>query len=274
MALKDLLVLVDGSESVGMRLGAATNLAKQHGATLTGLHVLDISWSGGETGGVLSASELSRVADDAREQASRLADAFWEQVRRSGVDGQWRVALGPPAGAAAAHARYADMVILGQIDPEDPATQVNKGAVEQTLFSSGRPVIVLPYTRRSGTVGDTVVIGWKPSREAARALNDAIPILENARSVAVIALNPGRGLAGDSPALDAARHLARHGIAATATDRSVEPAAEPDALLDFAGELRADLLVLGGYGHLTESIMGGVTRVLLQRTTLPLLLSH
>ena len=229
MALKDFLVLVDGSKRSEMRLELSADLARRHGASLTGLHVPDIFEPGADPGQVLSRLELPRMRDDAREEASRIEDTFWKRVNRDGLEGEWRVAFGPAAGAAAVHARYADMVILGQIDPGDPATQVAKGSVEQVLFSSGRPVLVSPYARQFETVGETVLIGWKASREAARAVNDAIPILEKAKSVTVVAVNPGRGI-GDScdlPAADVARHLARHGIEATAVHRTVEPAAEP-----------------------------------------------
>jgi nucleotide-binding universal stress UspA family protein len=276
MALKDLLVLVDGSKRSGMRLELAASLAERHGASLTGLHVPDAFQPGADPGQALSRLELSHMPDDVREQATQLEDAFWQRVKRAGLEGEWRLACGPAAGAAAVQARYADLVILGQIDPEDPASHVAKGSVEQVLFSSGRPVLVFPCARQFDTVGQTVLIGWKASREAARAVNDAIPILEKAGSVTIVAANPGRGIGegGDLPAADMGRHLARHGIEARTVHRTVEPGAEADALLDYAAELRADLLVVGGYGHLTQSIMGGVTRVLLQRTTVPVLLSH
>jgi nucleotide-binding universal stress UspA family protein len=276
MALKDLLILMDGSKRAQMRLELAADLARRHEASLTGLHVPDVFQPGADPGRVLSGAEMSRMRDDEREEARRLEDAFWGRVKRDRLQGEWRVAAGPAAGAAAVHARYVDMVILGQIDPDDLATQVTKGSVEHVLFSSGRPVLVIPYARHIDTLGEAVIIGWKASREAARAVNDALPFLEKARSVTVLAVNPawGIGSGGDLPAADVARHLARHGIKATAVHRTVAPEAEGDALLDYAAEISADLLVVGGYGHLTQSIMGGVTRVLLQRMTLPVLLSH
>ena len=121
-----------------------------------------------------------------------------------------------------------------------------------------------------------MLIGWKASREAARAVNDAIPVLEKSKSVTVLAVNPEHGICGDGdlPAADIARHLARHGISVNVAQRTAEPQAECDALLDYAADLRADLLVIGGYGHITQSIMGGVTRALLERARVPLLLSH
>jgi nucleotide-binding universal stress UspA family protein len=167
-------------------------------------------------------------------------------------------------------------VVLGQIDPEDPVAQMAKGSVEQVLLSSGRPVLLIPKAGCFETIGETVLIGWKASREAARAVNDAIPVLEKSNSVTVLAVNPEHGICGggDLPAADIARHLARHGISVNAAQRTAEPRAECDALLDYAADLRADLLVIGGYGHLTQSIMGGVTRALLERARVPLLLSH
>jgi nucleotide-binding universal stress UspA family protein len=276
MALKDLLVLVDGSKQAQRRLDLAADLARRHEASLIGLHVVDVFEPEGDPGRVLSHSEMSRMRDDARQEASRLEDAFLDRVRRRGLQPEWRVAEGATAETIALHARYADLVILGQIDPGDPASQLAKGSVEQALLSSGRPVLVVPYGSHFDALGEAVLIGWKPSRDAARAVNDAIPILEKARSVTVLAVNPERGIGGDGdlPAADMAHHLARHGIKATAAHRTVAPKLESQALLDYAAECRADLLVIGGCGHLTQSIMGGVTRALLEHMTLPVLLSH
>ena len=275
MALKDLLVMVDGSGRALKRLQLATELAERHGASLTGLYVPDVFYAHTEAGRLLTEAELSQMPEHAREESRRLERAFWDQSRRAGLNAEWRIAAGPAASAAAAHARFADLVVLGHVDPDDPATQVAKGSAEQVLFSSGRPVLVIPYTRPFITVGESVAIGWKTSREATRAVNDAIPILKKARSVTVLAVNAEPGFrAGEPAAAEVARHLGYHGINAAVVHRMVAPALEPDSLLDCAAEMRADLLVVGGYGRLTQSILGGVTRVLLERMTLPVLLSH
>lgn len=276
MALRDLLVFVDASRQTEMRLTLAADLARRHEATLIGIHVIDVDRTRTGPARVLSYAEMAQMQDDVREEAGRLEGAFWERTRRNGLLGEWRVAEGPTASVVALHARYADMVVLGQIDPEDPVAQMAKGSVEQVLLSSGRPVLLIPQAGRFETVGETVLIGWKASREAARAVNDAIPVLEKSNSVTVLAVNPEHGICGDGdlPAADIARHLARHGISVNVAQRTTEPRAECDALLDYAADLRADLLVIGGYGHLTQSIMGGVTRALLQRARVPLLLSH
>ncbi|MBV8397856.1 MAG: universal stress protein [Acetobacteraceae bacterium] len=275
MALKNLLVMVDGSRRALKRLQLATDLAERHGASLTGLYVPDVFYAHTEAGRLFTEPESSDMRDDLRDESRRLEQLFWDQTKRAGLQAEWRVAAGPAAGAAAVHARFADLVILGHVDPDDPATQVAKGSVEQVLFSAGRPVLVIPYTRPFDTVGESVIIGWKTSREAARAVNDAIPILKTARSVTVLAVNAEPGFrAGEPAAAEVARHLGRHGINTAVVHRTVAPALEPDALLDYAAEMRADLLVVGGYGRLTQSIMGGVTRVLLERMRLPVLLSH
>ncbi|HZB90176.1 MAG TPA: universal stress protein, partial [Stellaceae bacterium] len=128
------------------------------------------------------------------------------------------------------------------------------------------------------TLGQTVLIGWKSGREAARAVNDALPLLQQARSVTVLAINPEDGIGGDGdvPAADIALHLARHGVKAAAAHTVAKEIDEGDALLNYADDISADLIVAGAYGHsrLSELVFGGVSRTLLTTMTVPVLLSH
>ncbi len=124
------------------------------------------------------------------------------------------------------------------------------------------------------TVGERVMIAWKPGRESIRAVNDALPFLERAKFVALFEVGVG-GIGPD--ALEGiARHLARHGIKA---DRYVMTASDADvgeALLTRAANFDSDLVVMGAYGHarLREIIFGGATRKVLRAMTLPILMSH
>jgi nucleotide-binding universal stress UspA family protein len=136
----------------------------------------------------------------------------------------------------------------------------------------------VPYAGDGATLGETVLVAWNASREAARAVNDALPLLQQARAVTVLAVNPLGGIAGDGdvPAADIALHLARHGVKAEAAHTVAPDIPEGDAILDYAADIGADLVVAGGYGHsrMREFVFGGVTRSLLTEMTVPVFLSH
>jgi len=177
----------------------------------------------------------------------------------------------------ALHTRYADLVVVGQPDPNNPGgrgTEVSATA----LMSSGRPLLVIPFAGNFTEIGNNVLVGWNGTGEAARALNDAIPLLHHAKKVTVLAINPRHGIGGDGdvPAADIALHLARHGIKAEAAHTVAKDIGEGDALLSYAADLGVDLLVCGMYGHsrLRELAFGGVTRSLLTEMTVPVLMAH
>lgn len=281
MALKDILVHLDATEASQARLRLAADLARRHEAHLTGLFVVDImmpilSASDAASGAVL-ADLLERMRNDALAEAASAEATFREALRREGLAGEWRCVEGAAPELVALHGRYADLVMLGQANPDDAAPSAT-AILEATLFGSGRPVLVVPYVGRFETLGRRVLVGWNASREASRAVHDALPLLAGASSVVVTAVNPRRGLDGhgDEPGADIALHLARHGLKVE-VEHTVAPEIEAgELLLNRAAELSSDLLVVGAYGHsrLRETILGGVTRTLLKQMTLPVLLSH
>ncbi|MFM7611939.1 MAG: universal stress protein, partial [Alphaproteobacteria bacterium] len=152
------------------------------------------------------------------------------------------------------------------------------GLLERVLFDSGRPVLAIPFAGNFKSIGKRVLVGWNASREATRALHDALPLIAKAENTTVFLANPKRGLGahGEEPGADIARHLARHGLKVEVTKAVAEDVADSALLLNHASDMGADLLVMGAYGHsrLREFILGGVTRSLLREMTVPVLLSH
>lgn len=285
MAIRDILVHLDASARSDVRLAVATDLAQRHGAHLTALFVIDqlsAAFFYGDIGGFVDAQLVEEMMDRIRERAMvdarRVEQGFRERLRRDGIEGEWRLVEGIAAETVALHARYADLAVLGQHDPDDTALPGAAEVIASTLLSGGRPVLVVPYTGPIATLGQTVLVAWKSNRESARALNDALPLLRQAQSVTVLAVNPEDGIGGDGdvPAADIALHLARHGIKATAAHTVAAEISVGDALLNHADEMGADLIVAGGYGHarLREFAFGGVTRTLLTTMTVPVFLSH
>lgn len=284
MTLKDILVHLDGSERSNMRLDIACSVAKRHSAHLKALYVIDIpplpSLYGNPNAfvDVAGLAEMTTEAlERARNEAAAVEQAFWERLRRDDIHGTWHLVEDVLPETAAAHARCADLMIVGQTSSSDVAPYRDlPGAM---ILSAGRPVLVVPYAGRFLEIGRDILIGWKSTREAARAVNDAIPLLQQARSVRVLAISSNREWQEseeDVPAADIALHLARHGVKAEATHTLAAGMAEGDILLNMAADTGADLIIVGGYGHsrMREIVFGGVTRTLLSSMTVPVLFSH
>ncbi len=278
MAYRNLLVHIDDSKVNAKRLEAAIVLAQAQGAHLTGVYAaIEPSLPGN-----IMAEVPSQLLDGLREQdAVRVAAAeavFTEAVERAGLLSDFRVAHCPSSRVAevvALHARHADLAILGQPEPGDSG-EAGAEVPEDVVLGAGRPVLVVPYIGAGKKIGKRVLIAWDGSREAARAVNDALPLLEQAESVAVLVINPSRGGHGEQPGADIALHLARHGIAVEVQHIEVSNISTGNALLSRLADEDIDLLVMGAYGHsrLRQMVLGGVTRELFQQMTVPVLMSH
>jgi nucleotide-binding universal stress UspA family protein len=268
MAYKDILVHLDIAPRSDVRLNIAAALAARHGAHLAGLYIIELPSLGiftGETS-IFDVRMADEILRQGRERAKAMSDAVTERfetaLHKYSINGEWRCIDALAADTVAAHARYADLAIVGQNDP-DLVTFGEDRIPEAAILESGRPILVIPHFGEVAPIGNTVLIGWKSGREAARAVNDALPFLSDARSVTV-------------PAADISLHLARHGITATGAHTVSEGIAEGDILLNYASDLGADLIVAGGYGHsrAREFVLGGTTRSLLATMTVPVLFSH
>ena len=175
-------------------------------------------------------------------------------------------------------AHCSDLVVLGQADPADASFRQTQKFVEDVVLQSARPTLVLPYAGRHTSIGSSVLIAWDDSREATRAVTDALPILRCAEHIHVISWQEPERIATPSMAarLDALhRWLLWQGVTSDTHLESTEIAI-PDALLSRAADLGADLIVMGAYGHArwSERVLGGATRGLLQSMTVPVLMSH
>ncbi len=232
--LRDIVVVLDDSASSEMRLTVAVVLAQQHGAHLTGFSSLELllparpavqprdnpqmytlpasqlmNW------GAVLPHDYPEADTQAAEAAERIETAFRERIRSTDLQGDWQVASGKVSETVVWKARHSDLVILGQVDPAHPPP-AGRQLVEDVLMTSGRPILVIPYIGRFDTFGTNILVGWNNSREAARAMNDAIPLLAKAASVTILEANlMGRKSASDdATTADITRHLARHGISA------------------------------------------------------------
>ena len=221
----------------------------------------------------------SRVQDQ-QETADRMAASFESAQRKAMASGEWRAveaAEVPDTQRPLNHGRCADLVVIcrsrGDSDFMDPDL-----TLEDLLMASGRPVLVLPGDGPSDRLGQRIAIAWNGSREAARAVHDAMPLLITAPANSVRIICPGEsGKSGLLPSgADLAQSLSRHGISAsveTLDKRHLN--AGPDVLAK-AQDLGADLLVMGAWGHsrLREFVLGGATDSALRDSRIPVLMSH
>ena len=214
--------------------------------------------------------ENDRAANDARAK-------FDEAARRAGVSSESRTLSASLAGSAdrfATIARRFDLAVVGQAEPERAAPE--ELIVENALFSSGRPVLIVPYIQKAELTLDRVMVCWDASRNAARAIADAMPFLKRARVIDVVIVASERIKSDEIPGADIGQHLARHDLKVEVR-RIVSPDTDvASTILSHAADTAADFIVMGGYGHsrLREFILGGATRGMLQAMTLPTLMSH
>jgi len=176
------------------------------------------------------------------------------------------------------YARRSDITIINQAPDKDGLSVTDRGFVERMLLATGRPTLVLPRKTRTDFAADLVIIGWSGRRESARAAFDSIPLLTCADEVRVVWVDPEkeRSNPGSLPGADLATTLSRHGIKVSIEPLSTGGREAGEALLTKISDSGAGLLVMGAYGHsrLSELILGGATRSVLDDMNCPVLFSH
>lgn len=269
MNFKHIIVHLDGGGRTAARLELAVHLASRFGAQVTGLFV-DTEPARGRAEGISrtwreAAADLQGLA-----RGAGLASDCWQ------VDG----AELEPGRIAARYCRYGDLTIVGQHDPDDGRVPADFG--EQVLLESGGPVLVVPFVGSFQGVGRRVVLAWDGTREAARALKDALPLIDGAAAdIQVALLHRARegSWADASSGPSVIRLLAAHGIAASRepvlVDERDDGMTSHDVVLNLASDAAADLVVMGARGR-----PGGPfprasrrTRASLSAMTAPILLS-
>lgn len=276
MTYRNLIVHLDNTAASETRLKVAANLAQRFEARLTGVFAvagdrLQLATGGKKRGAVLRG-------------AAALSTSFREQTEAAGVQAEWHMELATNNDRVnqtlVRTARYFDMAILGQFNPQTADGSIRSDLVEQTVKLSGRPALVVPYAGDFAHAGRRVIIAWNPNREAVRAVNDAMPLLIDADRVVLVTLDPAaepRRMV-DGPVADMVGHLAAHGIDASSErlvyDRGgIAPA---DRLLSHIADEAADLLVMGAFSDQKSQTQSSenLTGHILAHMTVPVLISH
>ena len=249
MGISDILVYVDPTASSAERLDIAFRLAHRFEAYLIGV-----------------------VPEDAAAVGERLEKMLLNEA----ILGKWHMAIGLTEPFVTRWAHCADLVILGQRIPDHDTGLYRP---EDVILSCSRPVLVVPYAgRRPDRIGENVLIAWNGSREASRAVQDALPFMSASSAVTVLLVDPDDELADVELAQDLVAHLGRHGVNAKTQmiRHDLATLAVSDTILTHVAELDADLLVMGAYSHsrFREIILGGVTRDILRDMNVPVLMAH
>ena len=276
MSYKTILVHCDASKSVSHRLDVAAELAQRFGARLVALHVRRPFETPVFFEGSFPMDDFFRTYEEGvKADEAAASAAFAKATKGKHLTTEWRAADGYVDSELAVQARYADLVVLGQAEPEPTATPSD--LPETVALATGRPVLVVPHIGAKPP-GKTVLLCWNSSREAARAAADALPFLTAAEKVIVLVINPTASAEGHGaePGADAAAWLTRHGVKVT-VQRDVAPDADVGSvILSRAADHDADLIVMGIYGHsrMREMVLGGASRTLLGSMTVPVFMSH
>ena len=273
---KQLLVHLDDSARNVPRLRAARAIAASHGSSVTACYAVKSSYLDAAYGADVAPALLEGLAEWDEDRRERAHQTFDAEVRTPGPAVGWSEVNG--IGCTMEFARqafYADLLVLGQYDPSAPAGTAGDFN-ETVMLMSGKPTLVIPYAGWSGSIRRDAVIAWKETREAARAVTAAIPVLLHAQTVHVLHWAKESPPAVDGATLDLRNYLRLYGIEPVWHEGGEEPPTVGELALSRACDLGADLLVMGCYGHsrMRELVLGGMTRTLLRSMTLPVLMAH
>lgn len=271
----DIAVPLITHDNVSGTTSCALSLASMFGASTTGFaFVFDPVLPILGPFDAIPAEAIDEMVARGEQEAQENAAAFEQQAKQAGVKVTTKIVragINESAERFAAIARNFDISVVPQSSTEEV---LQPDFAEAALFDSGRPVLVVPYIHRAALSLRRVLVCWDGSRAAARALADAWPLLERAEAVNIVTA----GKADDVPAIQESvrEHFAQHGVSAQLQTLGVEDIDAGNAILSYAADVGASLIVMGGYGHsrVREWVLGGVTRTILQTMTVPVLLSH
>ena len=274
---RTIVVYLDGGESDLSRIDAAKAIATGNDARLIGLHVVP-GLPPGLGFGLRNAHEplievRQRYNAAALERADRVRCTFETHLQDRASKPDWQFSFGAIEATVAHRARNADITVAGPVGPDDRPERAAVDLPARIALAAGRPVLAIPADARIDTVGRCVLVCWNGSRESARAVGDALPILGRAERVVALCIEEeGREL---PPLAGLTAHLAGHGVLVE-TDETTSRSSVDYTILNRAANRGADLIVMGAYGRsrLRETVLGGTTRDVLRFTTVPVLLAH
>lgn len=281
MGFKTILVHVDAGPSASKRLKLSADLAARHEAHVLGLYVRRPFQAPAFSDAGPAMDSLYRTYENAVKADEAIATAAFNDlvsrqiIGEKGLSSEWRVVDGLAETVVPMHARYADLVIVGQAEP-DASTTTPDDFAETVGMAGERPVLIVPHIGVAKPPGRTVMLCWNGSREAARAATGALPILKQADKVIVLLVDPEDHSSHEKPGVNVAAWLTRHGVNAIVKRDTAADSDVGEVILSRAADQDADLIVMGLYGHsrVREWVLGGASRTLLASMTVPLFVAH
>ncbi len=267
MGIRDILVHLDNSASSPHRLDVAISYAVKHGARLRGLYLITHSY-------------YEPRALDEKTECEKIENMFIDKTQEAGILAEWVFQDSSVMGSNVSdlitmHAYFTDLIILGQANLSAPAAHIPIDLVERVTLMCGRPVLVVPYTGIFNNSGTRMLIAWKAGRESIRVINDSIPILRKAHSVAITEI--GTTNMGQSQSLDnVSKFLDKHSINGSIEIINAGSFPIGDTLLNNVCEKKIDLLVMGAFAPNRRGTLelSPVAKHILKHLTVPVLISH
>lgn len=277
MSIKNILVAYNGLPGSGAALHGAVKMQKYYDAHLTGL----FAHGGSKLSSQIKPWMPQKVKDAIMEVEDQATDEVLNTFNEICADVpedklHWIDSTGAVQETVARYARLFDITVLGMHErPETPAQSHFEIYPDRVTFDSGRPVMIFPAGYRGSVFNNKAVVAWDGGRAAARALADAMQILETEVSVEIVSV--GRSpLAGSLPGINVREVLDRHDVTVSLTELPRDRKSIADTLVSHCENSGAGLLVMGAYEHspLREGLIGGVTHDIALRASLPVLMSH
>jgi nucleotide-binding universal stress UspA family protein len=278
--LKSILVHVDASPGAAVRVHAAAAIARACGAEATAVFAVRPVYMQYPYSLSLSAEAASMLQDVETERLARARAAFDQAASSAEAPVRWAMAEGDPVRSFARTAICHDLMVVGQDDLDNESrADVPPDFAASVIIDSGRPAIIVPTVQAlDAPIGRTVLVAWKPTRESARALDAAMPLLRHAQKVHVALWSEPDAPPSDTQAAIAEvdAHLRRHGVVAEIHGQGRQSRQVGESLLSLGCDVDADLLVMGCYGHgrTREWVLGGASRTVLRSMTMPVLMAH
>jgi nucleotide-binding universal stress UspA family protein len=281
MAFRNIGVFVDATPEGEKRADCAATLAHQCGARLTGIHVVSASDHEHRTDYYVRGEKAIKDMFARRESADESVTAtvcqrFETISAKRDVSAEFQViGRGGPAEDLTLCSLHSDLVVIGQRELHELPGYLSP---EKLLLASGAPILVVPSGWISEFVGKKILVGWNASREARRAVTDALPLLVAAPSVTLLVVDSTKRAFrhGEEPGADIALFLTRHGAQVQVEQMSSGNSPVADIILSYAADHGVDLIVIGAYSRArsVELLFGGVTRTLLKRSPIPVFISR
>lgn len=267
MSYRSILVNLDIDGPVVPVVKAAADLAVRMGARLIGFCSADAPMPmAGPESGALAAEAWIQMRENIESRFSELRGKFGD-LSTGTVAAEWREALDNPSRALAQESRAADLIVMGAYEGAATGDAYRRADPGSVALQAGRPLLVV--ARNAEQIrAENIVVAWKDTREARRAVADALPLLQSADNVTVVAVTARKEPWVEKSIADVEAFLACHGV--RAGSEILESPDESSRLVEFITASHADLVISGAYGHsrLREWAFGGMTRSLLDETGL------